>query len=95
MEKKFKQEEHLREMKDETERHAEEAKLREMETKHKKHDKPHHPLTKDQLEEVWEEKDHMKSEDFDPKTFFALHDLNGDGNWDQDEIKVCMLEMRL
>ena len=31
----------------------------------------------------------MKPEDFDPKTFFAFHDLNGDGVWDQDEVKVC------
>ena len=30
----------------------------------------------------------MRPEDFDPKTFFAFHDLNGDGVWDQDEVKV-------
>ena len=56
--------------------------------KHKKHDTPHHPMTKDQLEEVWEEQDHMRAEDWDPKTFFAMHDLNGDGHWDEDEVKV-------
>ena len=56
--------------------------------KHKKHETPHHPMTKDQLEEVWEEQDHMRAEDWDPKTFFAMHDLNGDGHWDEDEVKV-------
>ena len=55
---------------------------------HKKHETPHHPMTKDQLEEVWEEQDHMRAEDWDPKTFFAMHDLNGDGHWDEDEVKV-------
>ena len=35
----------------------------------------------------------MRPEDFDPKTFFAFHDLNGDGVWDQDEVKVSPLEV--
>ena len=30
----------------------------------------------------------MRPEDWDPKTFFAMHDLNGDGHWDEDEVKV-------
>ena len=34
----------------------------------------------------------MRPEDFDPKTFFAFHDLNGDGVWDQDEVKVSRSE---
>lgn len=45
-------------------------------------------MTKDQLEEVWETQDHMRSEDWNPKTFFAMHDLNGDNQWDEDEIRV-------
>ena len=32
--------------------------------------------------------DHMPAEEFDPKTFFALHDLDGNGFWDQDEVRV-------
>merc|ERR1719242_510098 len=62
--------------------------LEEMEQKHKDHKKLNHPMTKDQLEEVWEEQDHMREEDWDPKTFFAMHDLNGDGFWEEDELKV-------
>ena len=44
-------------------------------------------MTKDQLEEVWEEADHMRPEDWNPKTFFAMHDLNGDNHWDEDEVR--------
>ena len=35
--------------------------MEKMEAKHRQHDKMHHPMTKDQLEEVWEEQDHMDS----------------------------------
>ena len=45
-------------------------------------------MSKDQLEEVWEEQDHMRPEDWDPKTFFAMHDLNGDKHWDENEVKM-------
>ena len=37
----------------------------------------HHPLSEDQLEEVWEEQDHMDKDSFDPETFFRMH-----GEWD-------------
>ena len=33
----------------------------------------HHPGSKQQLEEVWEEQDHLSPDNFNPKTFFALH----------------------
>ena len=90
MEKKFEQHERLNHIDDEAKRKEEEEKIHTMEEKHKKHDKPHHPMTKDQLEEVWEDQDHMRAEDWDPKTFFAMHDLNGDQHWDEDEIRVSM-----
>ena len=43
--------------------------------------------SKDQLEEVWEEEDGLDRDDFDPKTFFHLHDLNGDLLWDMHEVE--------
>lgn len=61
-----------------------------MEEKHKKHEKLHEPGHKAQLEEVWEEQDQMQ-QDFDPKTFFMLHDLDGNGLWDQDEVKALFI----
>ncbi|QQP57180.1 EFhand protein NUCB1 [Caligus rogercresseyi] len=77
MEKKFENESRLRHIEKEEDREKERVKLDEPRVRHKKHDKVNHPMTKDQLEEVWEEQDHMRAEDWDPKTFFAMHDLNG------------------
>merc|ERR1712241_1169738 len=71
MEKKFEKEERLKQIPDEEARQKEKTRLDEMEQKHKDHKKLNHPMTKDQLEEVWEEQDHMREEDWDPKTFFA------------------------
>jgi len=88
MEKRHERESRLKEAKDADARKAQEDEFRQMQEKHKKHERPHHPMTKDQLEEIWEDKDNMRPEDFDPKTFFAFHDLNGDGVWDQDEVKM-------
>jgi hypothetical protein len=88
MEKKFEKEERLRHIQDEEARGKERQKLEEMQKKHNEHEKLKHPMTKDQLEEVWEDQDHMQPEDWDPKTFFAMHDLNGDGYWEEDELKV-------
>ena len=34
--------------------------------------------------------DHMRPQDWDPKTFFAMHDLNGDKYWDEDEVRVSL-----
>jgi len=56
--------------------------------KHKQHPKLHQPGHKAQLKEVWEEEDHMRGEVFEPKAFFALHDINGDGAWDAEEVEA-------
>lgn len=37
---------------------------------------------------MWEKEDHMERQDFDPKTFFFMHDLDGNGVWDEDEVKA-------
>ncbi len=88
MEKRFEEEQRLAHIEDEKKREEERLKAEELKKKHRQHDTPHHPMTKDQLEEVWEEQDHMPKEEFDPKTFFAMHDLDGNGVWDEDEIKM-------
>ena len=92
MEKKFEKEERLKHITDDEAREKEKQKMAELEKKHKDHEKLNHPMTKDQLEEVWEEQDHMAPEDWDPKTFFAMHDLNGDGFWEEDELKVSYIK---
>ncbi|TKS70205.1 Nucleobindin-2 DNA-binding protein NEFA [Collichthys lucidus] len=44
--------------------------------------------SQNQLKEVWEEADGLDPEDFDPKTFFNLHDTNGDGFFDEQELEA-------
>ncbi|XP_060033066.1 nucleobindin-2 isoform X3 [Erinaceus europaeus] len=73
---------------DEDKRKAEELKYEEMKKKHENHPKVNHPGSKDQLKEVWEEADGLDPNDFDPKTFFILHDLNSDGYLDEQELEA-------
>nr|CAG4652068.1 EOG090X0B17 [Triops cancriformis] len=87
MQKEFEHNEKLKVL-DEEKRKAEQKAWEESQNKHKQHPKLHHPGSKDQLEEVWEKQDHLDPESFDPRTFFALHDLDGNQVWDADEVKA-------
>lgn len=87
LQKEFEKQEHIREL-NETDRVKYEHDLKEQDEKHKKHEKVHHPVSKDQLEEVWEKQDHMDPQDFDPKKFFMMHDVDGNGFWDEMEVKA-------
>ncbi|XP_023660299.1 nucleobindin-2-like [Paramormyrops kingsleyae] len=86
MMKEHERREHLK-MLDEEERRKEEQHYEEMRKKHADHPKVNHPGSQDQLKEVWEEADGLDPEDFDPKTFFSLHDTNGDGFLDEQELE--------
>merc|ERR1712227_678655 len=88
MEKKFEKEMRLNAINDTAERKVVQEEMEKLEAKHRQHDKLKHPMTKDQLEEVWEEQDHMDPQDFDPKTFFMMHDLDGNGQWDENEVRI-------
>uniref|UniRef100_A0A8C6SIR6 Nucleobindin 2a n=1 Tax=Neogobius melanostomus TaxID=47308 RepID=A0A8C6SIR6_9GOBI len=44
--------------------------------------------SQNQFKEVWEEADGLDPEDFDPKTFFNIHDTNGDGFFDDQELEA-------
>lgn len=57
----------------------------------KKHEKLHEPGHKKQLEEVWEKEDGLDPDSFDPRTFFNLHDKNGDGYLDAYELETFFL----
>lgn len=74
----------------ETEQQEVKKKHEELVQKHKEHPKVHHPGSKPQLEEVWEEDDHLPKDEFDPKVFFSMHDLNGDNFLDQQEIEAIL-----
>ncbi|RXN21607.1 nucleobindin-2-like protein [Labeo rohita] len=87
MMKEHERREHLKTL-DEEGRRKEEEHYEEMKKKHADHPKVNHPGSKDQLKEVWEEADGLDPEDFDPKTFFNLHDTNGDGFFDEQELEA-------
>merc|ERR1712241_85790 len=88
MEKKFEKEMRLNAINDTAERKVVQEEMEKLESKHRQHEKLKHPMTKDQLEEVWEEQDHMDAQDWDPRTFFAMHDLDGNGQWDENEVRI-------
>lgn len=72
-----------------------EAERKHEQQKHKEHPKVHHPGSKQQFEQVWQEQDHMPRQEFDPKVFFQMHDLNGDGFLDQEEVEALLsIEVR-
>jgi len=58
----------------------------------KEHPRMHEPGHKKNLEEVWEEQDHMDRENFNPKTFFFMHDTNGDGMLDEKELEALFVK---
>ncbi|MEQ2235447.1 hypothetical protein ILYODFUR_002433 [Ilyodon furcidens] len=72
----------------EDDRRKEEQHYEEMKMKHANHSKINHPGSEDQLKEVWQEADGLDPEDFDPKTFFKMHDSNGDGFFDESELEA-------
>ncbi|EAT47638.1 AAEL001275-PA [Aedes aegypti] len=90
LQKEFEKQEKLR-LLDEEHRKQYEEDLKKQKETHEKHEKIHHPGNKAQLEEVWEKQDHMDGQDFDPKTFFMLHDIDGNGYWDENEVKVLFI----
>lgn len=87
MQKEFEQHQKMEGM-DETHKKEYEHQLEVEKEKHNKHDPIHAPGHKAQLEEVWEKQDHMEGQEFDPKTFFMMHDLDGNGVWDELEVKA-------
>ncbi|CAL1527666.1 unnamed protein product [Lymnaea stagnalis] len=93
MEKEFEQKEHLKVLSEE-ERKKEEARIEELKKKHAQHPKLNHPGSKDQFEEVWDKVDHLEDQEFNPKTFFYKHDINGDMEWSIEEVDaVLQLEL--
>jgi hypothetical protein len=44
------------------------------------------------MEEVWEKVDNFEADQFSPKSFFKLHDINSDGFLDDIEVQAIMLK---
>ncbi|KAK3749870.1 hypothetical protein RRG08_066182 [Elysia crispata] len=93
MEKKFEEEEKLKQMSTD-EREKEKHRIEELKKKHAEHPKINHPGSRDQFEEVWDKVDHLDGQEFNPKTFFFQHDINGDMEWSIEEVDaVLQLEL--
>ncbi|XP_056608675.1 nucleobindin-1 [Triplophysa dalaica] len=73
---------------DQEKREKEEKRIEELKDKHRQHPKINAPGSVDQLREVWEETDGLDPQEFNPKTFFKLHDTNGDGVLDEQELEA-------
>ncbi|XP_044213145.1 nucleobindin-2-like [Thunnus albacares] len=85
--KEHERRERLKNMNEE-DRLKEEQHYEEMKKKHADHPKVNHPGSQDQLKEVWQDTDGLDPADFDPKTFFKMHDTNGDGFFDESELEA-------
>eukprot|EP00057_Strongylocentrotus_purpuratus_P022495 XP_011676969.1 PREDICTED: nucleobindin-2 isoform X7 [Strongylocentrotus purpuratus] len=91
MEKELKRRSEMRRMNEEE--RAEAMENYEKERKEmKQHAKLNHPGSKKQLEEVWENTDHLDRKDFNPKTFLYLHDSNSDGFLDEFELEALFIK---
>ncbi|RWS26646.1 nucleobindin-1-like protein, partial [Leptotrombidium deliense] len=90
MEKELQYEEGLKNMTDDKRKEAVKHHEEELEQK-KHHPRVHHPGSKQQLKEVWEEQDHLPSDEFNPHTFFAMHDVDGNGLLDEEEVKAILM----
>jgi len=86
MDKELERQEKLEKLNDNARKAAEEEHLKEMERR-KHHERVNHPGSKDQLEEVWEQQDQLDEDQFDPRTFFQLHDTDSNGFLDEFEIE--------
>ncbi|XP_022529581.2 nucleobindin-1 [Astyanax mexicanus] len=73
---------------DQEKREREEKRIEDLREKHRQHPKVNAPGSVDQLREVWEETDGLDPQEFNPKTFFKLHDTNGDGLLDEQELEA-------
>ncbi|KAM4597778.1 nucleobindin-1 [Polymixia lowei] len=73
---------------DQEKREREEKRLQDLKEKHRQHPKVNAPGSVAQLREVWEETDGLDPQEFNPKTFFKLHDTNGDGVLDEQELEA-------
>jgi len=72
------------------ERQEIEKRTRESQARHRDHPALHEPGHEAQLKEVWDEE--HEDQEFNPKTFFIEHDLNGDGLLDEEEVETLFLK---
>merc|ERR1712096_294491 len=82
MEQEMRRKEKLKKLNEVDKKKAEEEYMKQMKENVEKH-KTNHPGSRAQLEE-----DCLEDQEFNPKTFFRMHDQNGDGFLDQVELEA-------
>ena len=45
------------------------------------------PISEDQEKDVWEKDDKMDKEEFSLEKYFRLHDIDGSGKWNRQEVQ--------
>ena len=54
----------------------------------KNHMKIAYPMSEAQEKEVWEKEDKMNPTEFTLEKYFTLHDVDGSGKWNKQEVNV-------
>jgi len=90
MKKAYLKKKKLESIQDAEEKKKLEKQFKESEERHNNHPKVNMPGSEQQFKEVWEKTDHLDPKEFDVKTFFNLHDVNGDGHLDINEVESLM-----
>uniref|UniRef100_H2YER3 NUCB1-like N-terminal domain-containing protein n=1 Tax=Ciona savignyi TaxID=51511 RepID=H2YER3_CIOSA len=89
MRKEMQREEKLKKL-DEQERIKAQEEYRKQQEEQAQKSKIHHPGSRQQLDDVWENEDGLKDEEFNPKTFFYMHGQNR--SLTLRHSSICMLE---
>merc|ERR1712142_723766 len=89
MEKRFLEEQRLRHIKTE-ERRKKELEQLEAEKAKRAAANVKHPMSEDAEKDVWEDKEGLPRDEFNPKTFFSMHDLDSNGLLDLEEVRVIL-----
>ncbi|KAL0902305.1 hypothetical protein ABMA27_000207 [Loxostege sticticalis] len=91
MQKEFEKHQKLETL-DETQKKEYLENIQKEENAKKQHQPLQHPVTRGQLLEIWKNADNMDAKDFNPKVFFMMHDVDGNGAWDADEVKALFIK---
>merc|ERR1712226_1188785 len=88
MHKVIEEEKKTKEMTEEDKKAYEKKKLERQSEHLRKSKRLPHPFSQKFVVEVWNSFDHLQGSEFNPKTFFVLHDVSGDGFLDAYELEA-------
>ena len=87
MQARFEYEHRMKDLSPE-EQEKEKARLKQyIEERKRMHKKIPAPISEDQEKDVWEKDDKMDKEEFSLEKYFRLHDIDGSGKWNRQEVQ--------